>query len=63
MGSNGDMNNQGRLGYYSIGVGGGGNSTGYRRKNLSKTKYKMFPKGDGDAKPPIIKKKRRKFKK
>ena len=63
MGSNGDMNNQGRFGYYSVGIGGGGNSTGYRRKNLSKNKYKMFPKGDGDAKPPIIKKKRRKFKK
>ena len=34
----------------------------YRRKYNSKNRFKMFPKGDGDAKPPILKKKKRRFK-
>ena len=35
----------------------------YKRKYLHKSKYKMFPKGDGDAKAPIYKKKRKKSRK
>ena len=46
----------------TMGPGGAG-TTGYRKKYLTKTRFKQFPKGDGDAKPPIIRKKKRKFKK
>ena len=34
-----------------------------RRRHLNKNRMKMFPKGDGDAKPPIIKKRKRKIRK
>ena len=37
-------------------------STEYKRRNITK-KVKMIPKGDGDAKAPISKKKRKKSKK
>lgn len=37
--------------------------TSQMRRKHNKGRWKMFPKGDGDAKPPIIKKKKRKIKK
>ena len=36
---------------------------GYKTKNMSRTRRKIFPIGDGDAKAPAIKKKRKKSKK
>ena len=55
-----------KFGYNSaLGISGGGKGTevGEYKRRIMKNRFKMFPKGDGDAKPPIIKKRRRKFKK
>ena len=47
--------------YYNLGFGGGGTSE-LKKSRVYKNKFKMFPKGDGDAKPPILRK-RKKIKK
>ena len=63
MGIRGDPsknNNYFNTGIIGFGVAG---TSEYQKKYLNKTKLKIFPKGDGDAKPPLIKKGKRKFKK
>ena len=49
--------------FYYSGKSNNLGATQYKRRNFSKTRLKVFPKGDGDAKPPIIKKRKRKIKK
>ena len=48
--------------FYNIGIGGGGTSE-LKKSRVYKNRIKMFPKGEGDAKPPIRKKIKRKLKK
>ena len=47
--------------FYSGGIGGGG-TVEFKRRHASKNKSKLFPTGDGDAKPPKRKKIRKKSK-
>ena len=48
--------------FYNIGIGGGGKSE-LKKSRIYKNRIKMFPPGNGDAKPPIKKKIKRKLKK
>ena len=60
----GNYNSEGlRNTFYNSGKSNNMGASQYKRRNLSKTRFKVFPKGDGDAKPPIIKKRKRKIKK
>ena len=45
--------------YYNLGYGGGLSTTQLKKSRIFKGKNRHFPKGDGDAKPPILKKKRK----
>ena len=56
------IKNNYNFGTSTIGFGGGGTSD-YKKKYVNKTKLRIFPQGEGNAKPPLIKKRKRKFKK
>ena len=58
--NNNDPRNPQQFAYYSM-YGGAGTGE-YKRRNITK-KLRMIPKGDGDAKSPIPRKKRKKSKK
>jgi hypothetical protein len=60
------IKNSQRFGYNTtLGISGGGKGIGVNeyKKRTYKNRLKIFPAGDGDAKAPILKKRRRKFKK
>lgn len=45
--------------FYNVGFGGGMSTSQLKKSRINNNKIRHFPKGDGDAKPPLIKKKRK----
>ena len=54
------MNDNNPNNYYNIGFGGGLSTTQLKKSRMVRGKNRHFPKGAGDAKPPIFKKRRKK---